>query len=347
MRIAFGWYTFKIKSYNPKDLGIEYKEKDNVTFEVRQRCFHLFFIPFFGMGKVFALRKEGKLYDLPDEYISLITKQRKHTTPFYTFSLPILLIAGFLFYFINREIKESEGHQYLQTQYTYKLNQIEKEISHLTSDHYIEIKDYSNLDNSNHHLYLKVEEVKNDSLKLFLIETTPERDKSLPYFLYVKDIYSRNREKLDPFFLTKDELRKAICKDYNSYYNKTATGHNLLNDGNNYVIEELLYMKGPLIRVEHSYQLHEILLTNNGEPVELVEIKKIEGNITCIDSLPLYIPTNSNFLLEMNNFYLEDFVPNKYAEYTCFLVFEDMKSNQYTYKLYSKNAETKVERVVK
>lgn len=348
IRIAYGWYTFKIKSYTPTDLGLENDENDNTTFEVRQRCFHLFWIPVFGMGKVYAIRKEGKLYDLPEEYIALITKQHKHKTPFYTFSFPILIIAGLLIYQIKQKITEYEGRQYLQAQYTHHLNHIDKEISHLTTDHYIKIKEIKDYGNNSKHSYLKIEEINNDSLKIFLIEPTPELSGSLYDFYYIKEIYSKNREKLDTLSLTRDELKKAICKDYNYnfYHTNTVIGHDLLNNGNNYVIEEIEYMKGPLILIKHSYELHKILLSNNGDPVELVEIKNIEGNVTCSDSLPLYVLTNSEFLLEMNDFYLENFVENPDAEYTCLLVFEDMKSNRYTYTLHSKSRETTVERVV-
>ena len=344
MRVVFGWYTFKIKSYNPRDFGVEYNEKDDATFEVRQRCFHLFWIPFFGTGKVYALRSKGKLYDLPQEYIALITKQHKHRTPFYTFSLPILVIAGLLFYLINKKFKENEGHQHLQAQYVNHLNHIDKELSRLTTNHYIKIIDFSNYSNSNHR-YLKVEAINSDSLKLFLIEPTSGSDKSLRYFSYVKDVYLKNREKLDTITLAKNELDKAVCKDYNAFYDKTAIGHNLLYDGNNYVIEEVQYMKGPLLRFEHSYQQHEITLINIGDLVELVDIKNMEGDIVCENPLPLHIPKTSTFTLNMNNFYLADFKPNPAASYKCMLVLEDTLSNKYNYILHSKDLNSELERI--
>ena len=46
-KIVFGWYSFTIKSFDPKELGIENENaNDNIRLEVRQKCAHLMFIPF-------------------------------------------------------------------------------------------------------------------------------------------------------------------------------------------------------------------------------------------------------------------------------------------------------------
>ena len=68
MRIVFGHNNFLIKSYTPAELGIPPSDKLNgIVFEVRQHYFHLFWIPFFGIGKIYVIRRTGDsgMYQMP------------------------------------------------------------------------------------------------------------------------------------------------------------------------------------------------------------------------------------------------------------------------------------------
>ncbi|NMM47628.1 hypothetical protein [Marinigracilibium pacificum] len=98
MRIVFGTYTFKIKSFTCKDLGIEEDTLNNFTMEVRQKIFHIFWIPLFSTNKIFALRQGNELFHAPSEIENLIRARNVIKTPWYSFSGLILILLVFLFY---------------------------------------------------------------------------------------------------------------------------------------------------------------------------------------------------------------------------------------------------------
>src|SRR5690349_9358749 len=102
MRIVFGWNTFKIRSFSLPELGI--KEEPGISIEARQKYFHLFWIPFFSMGRKWAVRKGGQLYELPQSLETLVKTSSATSavkTPFYTYAGPLLIAAGVIFYQIN------------------------------------------------------------------------------------------------------------------------------------------------------------------------------------------------------------------------------------------------------
>ncbi len=100
MRIVFGWNNFKIKDFDPYELSLTNNVKTDFKIEVRQSYFHLVWIPFFGLGKKWVIRKDGKLYELPAVYINIIKQNNiKVKSPWYTFSGLILILVCMLGYF--------------------------------------------------------------------------------------------------------------------------------------------------------------------------------------------------------------------------------------------------------
>lgn len=98
MSLVFGWYSFKIKSFKSHELGIENDEFVNVSFEVRQKIFHFFWIPFFGIGKTYSLKRGDQHYELPYEIKSLIKAKGKIRTPWYSYTGLLLIPLGFIIY---------------------------------------------------------------------------------------------------------------------------------------------------------------------------------------------------------------------------------------------------------
>lgn len=93
--IVFGHNNFKIKSYTIDQVGSEFDEGwEGVRFEVRQRYFHLFWIPFFPIGKLFAVRKPGDdgKYEMPVQFQQTIESKYGHElkTPWYSWFLFLL-----------------------------------------------------------------------------------------------------------------------------------------------------------------------------------------------------------------------------------------------------------------
>lgn len=345
MRLVFGQYSFKIKTYNPEDFGIKNEQKSNFEIEVRQKCFHVFWIPCFSIGKIYALRKDGKLFNLPQEYIPKIKSKDKLKTPWYSFSLPIIITLYLIIFVLNNQYQSYKHYQSKKENYEFELNQIDNELNNLTTFHYIKIRDFDNWNNTEG-LYLKVEQINDSLLKLFLIKTNLKDFNALPFI--IKDFYLRNKHNLDTINLPISNLKKSICRDYKIFNEKSKYGFSLLNDRSKYVIESIDYFKGPVIKApvvidSGSGSMDCLILQNFGSPVELIEIKNIENKINWNNSLPQYIPTDSSlfryFCLSGDNF-------KRDTKYKFELVFKDSLSNEYKYIMGIKNSERKLERVI-
>lgn len=109
--ILFGYYTFLIKAYMLYELGIEVDEHSkNWQIEVRQKCFHIFWIPFFSLGKVYGLRREdGQLYELPNDLEQAMRNNMVHRTPWYTYIGLLIIILGVGIY---KTSEKYEKHKY-------------------------------------------------------------------------------------------------------------------------------------------------------------------------------------------------------------------------------------------
>ena len=338
MRIAFGWYSFRIKAYKPSELGLQTAEYQSASIEVRQRCFHLFFIPVFGIGKIYSLRKDGRLYELPQELIEKVQKKGKLGTPFYTYAFPILAALFFVSYLIYGQLMNLKNKNLREKEYDLFLNQVQREINRLSTDHYIKIVDFKNYGETDE-LYLKVEKISGDSLKLFVINVEEENDLFMPSVSLLPQFYNKNKGKLDSIAITKTDLLNAVCRDDNEFYDKTAVGENLLNDSHHYVIESIESLKGPILRVESSGAVDKITIKNYGSAIKLLEIQQIDNHLSSPDQLPLLIGSPGIFYLTVNN-YSDDF------HYRSKLIFQDSLNNKYSYFISGKEFRKKLERSI-
>lgn len=57
MTILFGTYSVTIKSITAEDAGLTQKEFEGNIFYLKQKCFHLFFIPVFPLGKFWVAKR--------------------------------------------------------------------------------------------------------------------------------------------------------------------------------------------------------------------------------------------------------------------------------------------------
>jgi hypothetical protein len=91
--IVYGWNDFKIVSYTPEALGFTNDSPVRYTAQVRQRYFHVFFIPFFGIGKMWVINEGGNFHEMPEVFRTAIRHQHpKPRSPWYTFS-GLMLVA--------------------------------------------------------------------------------------------------------------------------------------------------------------------------------------------------------------------------------------------------------------
>jgi hypothetical protein len=105
MSIVFGLYNIKIKEYQPAELGITAESVKGCKIAVKQRIFHLFWIPFFPVMKIYALvDKDNQAYHASYELKKLIKKTGKHRTPWYSFALPIIGLVVLLIMLIKETV---------------------------------------------------------------------------------------------------------------------------------------------------------------------------------------------------------------------------------------------------
>lgn len=113
MRIVFGWNRINLKTYTFEELNIEPLEQfPNAKIRVAQSYFHLFWIPFFPLGKRYDLVMNGQAYHIPPSLRSSIDPEKlKARGKWYAWSLPILALIVFIGIALNEMYTD---HQYRQ-----------------------------------------------------------------------------------------------------------------------------------------------------------------------------------------------------------------------------------------
>lgn len=108
MRIVFGHNSFVIKRLSSRELGIS-AEEQVYEVQLRQKYAHLYFIPVFPIGQVWVAKKtNGNLYDVPERIKHTLKTQYPSRVHLGAFALPILVILGFLIYYISEEVKHHQ-----------------------------------------------------------------------------------------------------------------------------------------------------------------------------------------------------------------------------------------------
>lgn len=109
--IVFGHNNFKIKSFTPQELRLPREEStNNIDIQVRQRYAHIFWIPFFPIGKIYAFKRKGdsNMYELPINIKQTIQTRHKDEikTPWYSYSLILIALTIGLGIFANGKISD-------------------------------------------------------------------------------------------------------------------------------------------------------------------------------------------------------------------------------------------------
>ena len=108
MSFIIGIRSFLIKSYSCNELGFEIESDLNSRIEFRQGYFHVFWIPFFGLGKIILLKRDGVDYVITKDFkyqSKVFSKLPK--TPWYTYLGLFLSLIGYLVFLGTVEIKNN------------------------------------------------------------------------------------------------------------------------------------------------------------------------------------------------------------------------------------------------
>lgn len=280
MRVVFGWNNFRIKSYKPQDLGLTENPDPGYRIEIRQSYFHLFWIPFFGLGKKWAINRGGKLYELPAEFVHVVRPLQKQVrTPWYTFAGPLLILAGGLGFWAYSEYQE---YKYRQSSISYfnKNNEaLENELRHLDDKDIITMRDVSGEWYDDKLMYAKVEKVTGETVTLTPVSSASNRPAE------VEASYLRYKEQVPSFDIPLRLLLEAYPKKYDSSSGKGILqyGRKIMNNDRNYIIKEVVPHFGPTITDMRSgsYGITGIRMTlvNSGWPAVVSDIKTLEGDM--------------------------------------------------------------------
>ena len=317
-RIVFGTYSFRIKSFDPKQFGIVDEEIGNNPIEVRQKCFHLFYIPCLGVGKVYVFRKGDELFTLSEEIIQRIKAKKRVRTPFYTFSAFILAFLILFIDFATYEWNRSSSHSYYSDKHEQQMERNLRIIGELDTTHYIKLlsAQYPETDNG---LYAKVHSVEKNFIVIQELRTGLSAYREQKVSHLIKDYYLKNKDHLRTDTITLNDLKNAICMSYDSVFNRQAKGSDLFNNGKFYVIEYIERIDdGPTLRVDYPsvYQSNiDLHISNFGGECQLVKIENIVGDIKWETQLPKKLKTDdlsytggiTGFSIDGTNYQNEDY----------------------------------------
>ncbi|MDX2360584.1 MAG: hypothetical protein QNK23_07245 [Crocinitomicaceae bacterium] len=336
IKVVFGWYSFKIKSFTAKDLDLDDEVLGASTIEVRQKCFHLFWIPFFGIGKKYVLRKEDGLYELPEQFVDLVKSKGRIRTPFYTFSvfLLVLLAAAYM-------TLEEQWRNYGYYSYAYEQHEIEtannlEMVKNLDTTLYIKLTDSKYQDVSG--FFAKIEKIEKDRILVLMMNTglayTSESNSGL-----IREHYLKYRTQMDSNWVNIADLGKAICRDYDSLTMKIAFGLDFFGTGKKYIIESMERIDdGPIIKSDGCGSMGgggiSISFNNYGAECTLIKIENVIGSIQWTNTLPKTLEHDGGYSYAgSGGFSLNGEGYNWGTEYSFILHLKDEQNRMFEYQV--------------
>jgi hypothetical protein len=202
--IVFGHNSFLLHGCKPSELGMPLEIDQQYRIERRQRYVHLFWIPTFGIGKIWAMRdlKSDQLYQPNAAILQILNSLPiKEKTPWYTFALPLLALLVAIVAPIYIKIDDYASAKRHEAYTAEKNEAIKNAIESPSKYQYFELRD-ADYNKS----FLKVVGSDRNSLRC-LIVTGDYRD---PDFL---DAFARNKGILDTVVVDKQKLLKSISED--------------------------------------------------------------------------------------------------------------------------------------
>jgi hypothetical protein len=295
--IVFGWNHFKIKSFDPYAMGLSQQPQSDFTIEVRQKYFHLFWIPFFGLGKIWAIRRNNQLLEIQPAYKDAIRSRQdmRVKTPWYTFAGPLLALLVGCGFMINEKVENYQSEQYNKKQFSEDYeNNAAKFRKPSLDDYYImtSANGYTNR-------YARITGLDKNNIQLSYI-TDKNAWSSRP--ADIAKLFIEYADHIQTITLSRGDSTKLICKDYDS--RKSFTGIPLQDGyGMNYRVEKIFRLDGPILKdgsyASYSDTKMNMEIANEGLETTIIKIETLEGEARWLpaDTLPLHLPANKEFML--------------------------------------------------
>lgn len=272
MSLIFGWNNFHLKSYKPSALGMPPELDEQLTIEKRQKYFHLMFIPTFSLGQTWGIRKRGDsaLYETPAQMRALLEAMNlEHKTPWYTFALPLLAVAGGVLFLFFQMLSEYDQKQRSKIYHEQQVASTIQSISAPLTSTYFEMED------GDRTVYLKVVGSDKESLRCLLSYKNPEYSEYEVLEAFVPDSIFRD-------FDTVSIRKKDMLKTYNQTEVYPFEGYQILNGAGKFKLNEIKTIPYPVFKTlgcEYRDGQFVALLLNLGERAKLKSFTKLSANI--------------------------------------------------------------------
>lgn len=271
MKIVFGTRTFRLLNKKPSELGLDKKLDAEFNIEKRQEYFHLFWIPFFSLGQIWAIKKHNdkSLYELPAELKNDLAGYPKPKTPWYTYFLLYALLAGMIgatlfsiYSGISKTLSDKDYNDFI-----YKTQ--EEYITKGYPDTYIGLRN-----DTSFQITLKVLSSTKTHLVCAVSSWQPPKTMISPYehaYVYAFLSDSIGDLKIDTVQVSKAALMDAYNNDFNVQVKKIKIGKyaNLRLDGSIY-LDMPMFLVSNIVYTDSTFSA---TLKNIHTPCTLLAIK--------------------------------------------------------------------------
>ncbi|WP_276480177.1 hypothetical protein [Paraflavitalea pollutisoli] len=295
MRIIFGWNHFKIKTIDPFAVGLSQQAQPGYQIEIRQRYFHLFWIPCFSLGKKWALRKDGQLYEMPEPY-KFVLQERKDLaakTPWYTYAGPLLAASICLYFYVNGKVEDYRVDQYEARQFSAAYTDNAAKFSKPSIDDYYVLDPVDGYSEK----FAKVTGLDKNNIQLSYITNSVYA--STPSDIAA--LFLKPDTKLETVTVSRNDSAHLICKNYADRLQ--FDGITLPGEKSKYRVERIVRLDGPIIDeagfTSFSQEVIKTELKNTGLEGELVAVEKVEGDVQWQPrgAMPIALSSNDRFML--------------------------------------------------
>lgn len=353
MTIIFGTYSFVIKRYTPEDLGIKPPDGNTFEIQVRQRVFHLFYIPVFPIEKLKALKMEDKLYDLPWDYERAVIRKGEPRISILSFTLPILVLCFFGYRMIDRKLElQRRAHNKLE-RFNNRIANLDSSLADAGPDHYILLTSINSFEDNweNKGTYLKITETSSDSLKYIAVHVDKDLNSIRPYHLLT--MFQERAGRLDTFSIARNTMSQAIPRkgEPDKFSTYQPFGVDFFGDDKLLVINRINYFRGPVISAScSSYggpeKVIKFRITNLGSPALFTEVVNVKGDIIWSTELPVQVNTNRQGSSNRERIQLEGTGYQRGTSYEFIFKFIDGSGEEHKFKVEGVDGTSTVRRLL-
>ena len=327
MGLSLGYNTFKLRSFTPQELNLPVLPGESYTIERHQRYFHLCYIPCFGIGQFWAIRKsDDKLYEMAPDFIRhLDARGMSFNAPWYTFSGPIIAGLILLGTVISTNITNSNKREEAEKEFAANLHKLTARFNNPSTADYYAFCNQFPAEHTASRIVFRVAAITRDSLQLMAPNMNPIEE----HFYYdPEDCIDFFSDSITgpSYWVSRKDLEKAICKSYDSIGHFTGIALPRF-PGSKIRLTEIDRVQGAIWDLrsrDYREGKVELRYVNKGLDMTIEKIIPLEGPREWDLATPVKWPRKQD--LTLSAFSLEN-------KYKCELLCSDSLGNKFTYQV--------------